>query len=205
MTNKVMKKTFLLLSCLAAVSVVQGMDRELRLCEQTRQLVFAAEDGDLARVKQLLDSGADVNGRGGRDFIPLHCAAEKGHLAVMEELLARGAEVNVSYTFHGGPLDFAANCRREDIQIQAIRMLVRYGADIDFVDTTFGFAPLRTAAFWTRIAMVRELVRLGADPEKRCFKHCTPLHHAAKHVGRGARALLELGASMQEEASFCFR
>ena len=59
------------------------------------QLHFAAQDGNLAEVQRLVDSGYDVNAFD-EDlyFTPLHYAAKGGHVKVMKYLISVGADVN---------------------------------------------------------------------------------------------------------------
>ena len=59
------------------------------------QLHFAAADGELGRVKALVEAGADVNAFDeSLSFTPLHHAVRGGHLAVAAYLLSVGADVN---------------------------------------------------------------------------------------------------------------
>lgn len=59
------------------------------------QPIHAAAAGKRsAIVAQLLDAGAEVNGRQVGGFTPLHSSANAGDLATLELLLARGADVN---------------------------------------------------------------------------------------------------------------
>lgn len=57
-------------------------------------LVAAARAGDAAKVRQLLDSGANINLRGHRGMTPLMAAAAMGRTATVQLLLARGADAN---------------------------------------------------------------------------------------------------------------
>jgi cytohesin len=85
----------------------------------------AALDGDLDRVKALLDAGTDVNAKDNGGQTPLHWAACGGHKTVVELLLARGANVNAADSGRGTPLhDAAGNGHREVVQ-----MLLAKGAD----------------------------------------------------------------------------
>ena len=60
-------------------------------------LIWAAKDGNLTIVNQLLDNGHDIDktepisDKGGSAWGPLHFAAAKGHMKVLELLLTRGA------------------------------------------------------------------------------------------------------------------
>jgi ankyrin repeat protein len=54
----------------------------------------AARNGNLNRVKALLNQGVPVNARDNDGYTPLHLAANYGRLNVVQELLQRGARVN---------------------------------------------------------------------------------------------------------------
>lgn len=62
---------------------------------RNKQLFTAAGEGDLAKVKELVAAGADVNTRKFLSgFSPLHFAAYSGHKAVVEFLLEKGGNKN---------------------------------------------------------------------------------------------------------------
>jgi ankyrin repeat protein len=95
---------------------------------EKEQLHFAADDGDLDKVKNLLEQGSDVNAFD-EDlyFTPLHFAAKGGHIEVVKYLLSVGADVNAHEEEKIGetPLgEVAANCSYEMAEI-----LVNAGAN----------------------------------------------------------------------------
>ena len=60
------------------------MSREEELCK-------AADSGDLARVKLLVEAGADIHAK---DDQALRRASEYGHLEVVKYLVGRGADIH---------------------------------------------------------------------------------------------------------------
>lgn len=62
--------------------------------EQSAALFAAIEQGDVDRVPELIDRGADVNARRADGWTPLMAAANKGQPDVVRELLATGADPN---------------------------------------------------------------------------------------------------------------
>jgi ankyrin repeat protein len=85
----------------------------------------AASAGDLAKVKELLDAGADVNAANAYGGTALSFAVDRGHTAVVDLLLERGADVNAKDRFYGArPLDWAAGDGYADI----VRALLAKGA-----------------------------------------------------------------------------
>ena len=62
---------------------------------QFDRLIDAAKQGDLAEVKVVLESHAEIiNQRDQTGATALHYAAFGGHRSVVQELVARGAEIN---------------------------------------------------------------------------------------------------------------
>jgi len=57
------------------------------------QLIDAVKTGQLARVEEALNSGADIHQQDEQGWTPLNWAAGRGDLEIMRLLLARGADV----------------------------------------------------------------------------------------------------------------
>lgn len=91
------------------------------------RLHFAAQDGDLDEVRQLLDEGYPPSDFDDLGKTPLHYAAERGHVDVIKTLLAAGADVNAhdERVIGNTPLrEIASNCSYE-----IAKMLIDAGAD----------------------------------------------------------------------------
>ena len=56
-------------------------------------LIEAVKNGELSRVKDVIDSGADVNQPGEQGWTPLNWAAGKGNLELVTFLVENGADV----------------------------------------------------------------------------------------------------------------
>ena len=86
----------------------------------------AARKGDVAKLKELLDKGVDVNTKTQYGATALAYACDKGHFEVVKLLLERGANVNVKDTFYGEmPLGWAL--QKENVEI--LRLLLEKGAE----------------------------------------------------------------------------
>jgi hypothetical protein len=86
----------------------------------------AASTGDLARVKELLAAGVDVNAANSYGGTALAFAADHGQVAVVDLLLERGADVNaVDRYYHATPLVWAASRGHAEI----VRALLARGAE----------------------------------------------------------------------------
>ena len=85
----------------------------------------AAQNGNLNRVKALLNQGVPVNSRTVYGWTPLHDAARYGRLNIVQELLKRGAIVNATTRSGRTPLYVAAFYRSPHI----IHALIKAGAN----------------------------------------------------------------------------
>ncbi len=81
------------------------------------QLEKAAEKGDLATVKRLLDRGAPINGSG-EFFTPLALACHKGHMPVVRLLVERGAKLDLREPVSDAPPLFWAAVRNDREMVQ---------------------------------------------------------------------------------------
>jgi ankyrin repeat protein len=91
------------------------------------QLHFAAQDGEVERVSQLLNDGYQPDLFDDIGKTPLHYAAASGHLEVMRLLLERGADVNAHDERWIGNTtlrEVAGNC-----SFEVAKILVDAGAD----------------------------------------------------------------------------
>ena len=76
------------------------------------------------------------------------------------------------------------------------RILIEYGAEINYVDGEYRSTPLGYAARWGHVAMVKLLLESGAEPNKSGAPWSTPLAWARrKNHPEIERILLEAGAN----------
>ena len=122
---------------------------------ETEGLFDASRNGNFEGVKELLDSGADVNAkRGWSEWTPLHEAAQYGHKEIVGLLIDNGADVNAAGVEEGRtPLHQAAEWGR----IEVVELLIASGAYVNaqitdvpsegaFIPLT-GMTPLDLALF----------------------------------------------------------
>ena len=92
------------------------------------QLHFAADEGDIDKVKELIENGADINAFDeDLSFTPLHYAVTEKHIEVVKYLLSKGANVNAHQEEKIGetPLgEVEENCSYEMAEI-----LIKAGAN----------------------------------------------------------------------------
>ena len=87
----------------------------------------ASKKGDLARVKELVESGADVNVKNRDGETALMIATFKKHLDIVKYLVEKGADMNVQDINKETALMFAISKNHIDI----VKYLVEKGADVN--------------------------------------------------------------------------
>ena len=153
----------------------------------------AAMQGDLSKVKTLIEGGADVNASQGDGMTALHWAAENGDVKMVRTLLFAGALPN-SATRNGAytPLHLSARAGRSgsvealligggdpdartvtgvtalhfaaaSAAVESVTSLVAHGAQIDLKESMSGQTPLIFAAAANRAGSIEVLLRAGAD------------------------------------------
>ena len=125
----------------------------------TPQLVIrfirAVCDGEVSKVKEMLDVGVPVDSEDGVGLTALQWAAWKNRTDVMELLLSRGADVNKqSDCYHATALHLAAFCNNTDV----IKVLLKIGASTNIKDR-YGDTPIDLARLVNNKAAVRLLER----------------------------------------------
>jgi len=151
------------------------------------ELMEAAVKGDLARVRDLLAQGADVNARDRAGLTALMAAA---NAAVAQALIVKGADVNARGQNGMTALTYALGWNRIDVA----QVLIAKGADPN-TKGPGGSPVLRDAAASGQASIVRALLEKGADPNAKDDLGMTALLHAAEHrYSAVVEALLDKGA-----------
>ena len=161
------------------------------LLDGASRLHRAAATQSPHQIGDLLERGADPNGRNWRGETPLHRAAIRNpDLEVSRALIGAGADVNAHDERGATPLHraaVAASPARTDLLIQA-------GADAGARDNT-GATPLHHAAEGGHQETMVRLIEAGADVNAQDQAGRTPLHVAVeKGWSDSTQALLERGA-----------
>ena len=79
------------------------------------ELHDAAIKGDIFKVRQLIEKGADVNARDQNQHTPLHNAASRRNTDVAKLLIDKGADVNAKDNYGQTALDMAEASHKPDI------------------------------------------------------------------------------------------
>jgi ankyrin repeat protein len=112
----------------------------------------------IARVKLLIDHGADVNARNQHEATPLHIAARSGCLLLVKILCKGGADLEAQNMHGATPLHNA--CREGTCDI--VTYLIENGSEID-AQTTEGDTPLHQAVRKNKTDNIEVLILAGAQ------------------------------------------
>ena len=147
-------------------------------------IYYASEAGLLQLLKQLIQTGADVNARGGLYGNTLQAASYNGHQGIIHLLLDKGADINASGGQHGSALQAASFMGHENI----VQILLDAGADVNAQGGECGNA-LHAASFMGHENIVQILLDAGADVNTQGGRSGNALHAASL---RGHQEIVEI-------------
>ncbi len=179
------------------------------------ELIEAATFGDIAKVKDLIERGADLNAKslrakgGVHNTTALMRAAYQGHIEIVNLLLDRGANVNIKDNSGNSALMWALYGSNMSIA----KLLIEKGADVkkgegwavlrevisgptEFVSAGLGGHSTKAASESEKIEIVKLLIKNGADVNWYWYKGGETTLSAALLSGKNeiAKILLESGA-----------
>ena len=153
--------------------------RAAAVATASKDIVSAAADGDLKRVKEyvsLVPAVVDARGPDGRGV--LHAAILGKHADVASFLLDHGAQTQAVFSpIEGGPLNWAVRSGSREI----VDLLLSRHMSVNGSDGHLGpeRTPLCTAVETGSKDMVQLLLARGADVNRPSWPDVTPLHLAA--------------------------
>ena len=124
----------------------------------TLLLEYAAINGDIATIQDLINKGADVNAADNNGFTALEGASQHGHLEIVRLLVEKGANVNTKTEKGHTALMAAAQYGHSNI----VQFLLDKGADVNSSYIT-GKTPLMAATENHHTDTVKMLLDKGAD------------------------------------------
>jgi len=165
-------------------------------------LYKAAESNDVARIKQLLAEGADIDLAAGKDQeTPLHRAITRGSTEAAKILIESGADINQPRRDGQTPLEMARLCNRTEILVlldQTPTTEVSLSSNQELAET-----PLYKAAERNDVNLIKQLLADGADIDLAAGRDQeTPLHRAiTRGSTEAAKILIESGANINQPRS----
>ena len=120
---------------------------------------------DIARIKELIDKGADVNKKNQFGTTPLEYACKTGNLEVAKLLIEHGAKINEKIE-HNKTVLIDALVENNDYEL--VKYLLQQGADVNAKDdegipTLFYIYPSGQSVFNTRLNLIKLLEKYHAD------------------------------------------
>ena len=138
-------------------------------------IVNAVRTESLARIRELIATGADVNKQDDKGFTPLHWAVMYDHENIVETLFAAKADVNKQDGDGLTPLHWAA----ANGPAKLVETLIAAGAGVNRQDSD-GLIPLHYAVMGYHADIVEMLIDYGADVDKQDKHGWASLHYAAE-------------------------
>ena len=143
-------------------------------------LHYAANQGDLDVVKELIDRGAEVNAQTGQGITPLHLAARKGHKDVVEYLVKEAEAEDLPDNLQGGrALHYAAGAGKLEVVECLSKALKERGGETNPSDNN-GIIPLHMAVKRGDIDLTKYFIkRIPAAIQATAKDESNALHLAA--------------------------
>jgi len=166
-------------------------------------LVFAARQGHLSTVSELIESGADINARAADGQTALTLSINNGHFDISSYLIEKGADVNVQDAQGFTPLYYAVEARNMEVApgfpwmvtedtLPLMRQLLEAGADPNLeihsvtrarmhegTPLVLYATALARAAFSGDLDSTKLLLEHGADPHIKSVENESVLAVAA--------------------------
>ena len=145
-------------------------------------LYTATRKENLSVIKKLIKRGVDINRSAPNGWTSLKSAAQQGNLEIVKVLLDSGADPNIADDTNYTPLMNAVSGEHEEI----VKILLKFNADPNIQsgenpeddDWEPGRSALMDAAVSGNVAIARELLKGGANPNLVNSKGWTALHSA---------------------------
>jgi ankyrin repeat protein len=143
--------------------------------ELNQSLLIAAENDNVATIKELIIKGADINVQDSSGSSALFISSLKGNKEIVNLLLDANADVNTALTFGTTPLAIASQQGHTEI----VKRLLEANADVN-ASLTNGVAPLYVAAQNDNIEIVKLLLKARANVNAVMTGGATPLYIASE-------------------------
>src|SRR5262245_40702301 len=146
--------------------VQQRADVNAREIDGTTALHWAAQSGNVPAVDLLIAAGADVNAVNRYGITALALAARQGNAALLENLLKAGADSQIADSAESEGQTLLMHASHTG-SVDSIRLLVKYGADVNAHERRTGTTALMWAAIEDRPEVITALLTAGAEIDAR--------------------------------------
>jgi uncharacterized protein len=173
--------------------VQQRADVNAREVDGTTALHWAARSGNLPAVDLLIAAGADVNAVNRYGITALALAARQGNAALVGSLLKAGADLRIADSAESEGQTLLMHVSHAG-SVEAIRLLVDHGADVNARERRTGTTALMWAAIEDRPEAITALLAAGAEIDARStltrYPHTPPavvgdpLEEGVSYVGQ---------------------
>eukprot|EP00284_Hemiselmis_tepida_P018673 CAMPEP_0174936494 /NCGR_PEP_ID=MMETSP1355-20121228/57632_1 /TAXON_ID=464990 /ORGANISM="Hemiselmis tepida, Strain CCMP443" /LENGTH=296 /DNA_ID=CAMNT_0016183275 /DNA_START=1 /DNA_END=888 /DNA_ORIENTATION=+ len=149
-----------------------SMERRKRL---GKELCEAAAEGDLAQIRELVESNASPDACDYDKRSAMHLASSEGHIDVVKFLISQNAAIGAVDRWGGYPLMDAVRGKHNDVK----ELLLQHGAKYSEEDIVKMGQELCLAAHRGQLDKVRELISCGANPNSFDWDRRSALHLAS--------------------------
>lgn len=160
---------------LGAAENEAGETNQRAAVNRALSLLSAARDGNVNRLRSIIESGTDINVKNSEGWTPLMISVLKGHFETARLLVSKGASLEEKNNSGWTALRFASSIGDTEI----MTMLVEHGADVNSRDEK-GWTILMNAADEGNAVSVRVLLQYGVDKEARNLAHESALSLALR-------------------------
>ena len=122
-------------------------------------LVSAAKEGNIEKVKELLTNGVSVNAKNKFGFTALMLSSGSGHIQIVKLLLRKGADVNAKTKNNITALMLSSNNGKTEI----VELLIDANADLNIINDNLHTSALLMAIKNNRKPIVKLLIDAKAD------------------------------------------
>ena len=112
----------------SSLNETEGVDQDSS--SGSLDLLSASSEGKLDTIKQLLETGTEVDMQDGDGVSALMLACQNGHKEAAKLLLERGAQVDLRDNYGWSSLMWASN----EGQTEVVKLLLERGAQVDLQD-----------------------------------------------------------------------
>jgi len=147
-------KLILISTVLISIIPAIGKENETDTATSLHQAII---NGDIDKVRSILESGVDINVRDSQKWTPLHTAVNNQKNDIVQLLLDKNADVNLINNRGEAPMHLAVKSGQKNV----VELLIAKGADVNAIDARFN-NPLSLAQKGGHKEIAELLIKHGA-------------------------------------------